>query len=74
MILYYFQNIILKMITLIIIKKCINIWFKFCIKINCKISFYTINHVYLIKLLILEIMLINLKLIVFIKYYMLLIF
>lgn len=27
------------------LKKCINIWFKFCIKINCKISFYTINHI-----------------------------
>lgn len=24
--------------------KCIKIWFKICIKINCKISFYTINH------------------------------
>tara|TARA_B110001450_G_scaffold69519_3_gene65757 strand:- start:19872 stop:20477 length:606 start_codon:yes stop_codon:yes gene_type:complete len=24
--------------------KCIKIWFKFCMKINCKISFYTINH------------------------------
>ena len=27
------------------LKKCINIWFKFCVKINCKISFYTINHI-----------------------------
>lgn len=27
------------------LKTCINIWFKFCVKINCKISFYTINHI-----------------------------
>jgi len=27
------------------LKTCINIWFKFCVKINCKISFYNINHI-----------------------------
>lgn len=27
------------------LKTCINIWFKLCVKINCKISFYTINHI-----------------------------
>lgn len=26
------------------LKNCINSWFKLCVKINCKISFYTMNH------------------------------